>query len=376
MELMSSAHYFGSGGKEYAVKRPRLRRKRAMCDKPDLVPYQMDTITHLDNLLQLLKTSNSDTVEAMEKIATLRAEVSDLLKPIDAEYAASASALAWKVFDIPEVLEHIFSYLDNRSLLRVQQVCRSFSNCIENSLALQRKIGWQPDVNSTLRFPMMEFTVLVMFRVHQHVKTELESSSDHTSIRFSFEHYGLSEPKPNPFDDMGQIGKKIRSILICQPPVSTIQAQLNCCKDDYRSLSNALENSPVEITASDQAGVTYGDVIDAYLALKEQHKLCPNANPWQHDDDGFVDAGITFTATVTILQNDPVLKHQRVMGIANEARVAAERLTDQYMTAKRDGECVAQMTFVDLLSSCIARDRGLPIPTLAEFKATTEPGEG
>lgn len=81
-----------------------------------------------------------------------------------------------------------------------------------------------------------------------------------------------------------KLGKRCRNMLICQPPIKSLNVYTRCC---HPSWSWRNTHDPAEVIEV-ETGVRMGDLIDAYQRITAAHRMCPDAEPPDHDDEGFV----------------------------------------------------------------------------------------
>lgn len=134
-------------------------------------------------------------------------------------------------------------------------------------------------------------------------------------------------------------GKRCRDVLFCQPPIKSMRINTRCCSPSWPWRPSHKE---AEIFRNEN-GIRVGDLIDAYLRVNEQHKLCPDAIPELHDEDGFVTPRISFETKVTTLDDDPELLERyriekRRKAEEEKFKFRQERM-GPYITAKRLGKC-------------------------------------
>ncbi|KAK5712323.1 hypothetical protein LTR15_011902 [Elasticomyces elasticus] len=145
-------------------------------------------------------------------------------------------------------------------------------------------------------------------------------------------------------------------MLICQPPLLTIQAYTSCCAGPRFWRHRHGDDRPPASILTSTTGITVGDILDATAELQAKHRLCPDASPFNHHADGTVDVHVSFEAVVKAEEGDPfyVRERRRMVKEKEKKRERIERQgrIDAYAAAKRT-----------------ARDEGRAIPTLAEFEA-------
>ncbi|KXT14611.1 hypothetical protein AC579_3668 [Pseudocercospora musae] len=167
------------------------------------------------------------------------------------ERRASAGA-ARRVFDVPELLERILTFLGRRELLIVQRVNKTMFAAIENSVILARKLHLLPNASGHLETPFSKtrkyryrtcpgscrrkwtspfhlpgFKCYSMSRV-PHVAADpgaLNEVSDPENYRCRTIAAAVRPRK----EGAAPIGARCRKMLICNPPVTEMQVYPHCC---------------------------------------------------------------------------------------------------------------------------------------------------
>ena len=309
---------------------PRVRR--TISDSPQLRICYLSTLDHLDELTKIVEAEGTDITHIRNIVTTMKAE-SEKVAIIDANTALSlswgqSSLLPAKVFNIPELLEHILSFLPNPVLFRVQGVSQNFYKCINDSISLQRKLGLKPDPGSYLRFPFVDPLRQWHYYVDRHPNASATAGKDGPTLALTFEHFD---------DTLYDVGSNVRSSLICQPPLLSVQAFARCCGPHLPVDATTAKPGAIKpFTSKD--GLRFGDILDAYRSMKQEHRLCPHAALYQHDDDGKVDPKIVFMATVPVSETDPLYVEYLERKAGEKQRDATEQRLQQYIAAKTNGE--------------------------------------
>lgn len=85
-----------------------------------------------------------------------------------------------------------------------------------------------------------------------------------------------------------------------------------------------------------------GDVRNAYDRITGEHRLCPDAQPCDHQPDGSVKVHVSFEATVIAEHDDPALVQRKESERKRKVDEAKERELEArmrpYVAAKRIGE--------------------------------------
>ncbi len=117
-----------------------------------------------------------------------------------------------------------------------------------------------------------------------------------------------------------------RRMLVCQPPVIIMEAYAQCCGSAWpvswqavwpsaeihhgeRKSNISLDpGSTIRSTNPTAGGLTIGHLYDCAKHVIERHRYCALADYEEMDENGFVDAGLYFFATVRLNEGDPMLE--------------------------------------------------------------------
>ncbi|EMC93579.1 hypothetical protein BAUCODRAFT_125428 [Baudoinia panamericana UAMH 10762] len=289
---------------------------------------------------------------AQDELENQRRALDGLLAHISpqARHSPESAVLMEKVFNTPELLEHILYQLSNFELMVAMQVNKVFFNAIEGSVKLQRQLGLKDDPDSLIYFPTHDFWFSDLF-CSTHAVERVAGEPIHNLLRV---HCAVDS-----FAGDMRVGDRARSMLICQPPLKIVEAYCSCCSGPrvwrHSRLRTSNSHPPAAVFRSSR-GATVGDILDLTKRLKEEHKMCPDASSFDHNQQGFVNVHVCFEALVEAKENDPLFVRERDRfeeeRKKHTERLARQRHIDAYAAAKRN-----------------ARDSGQPIPTLAEFEA-------
>ena len=89
-------------------------------------------------------------------------------------------------------------------------------------------------------------------------------------------------------------------------------------------------------------GATFGEVIKTFAQLQTEHRLCPNADEYDHDDDGNAHAEITARGIVDIEGIAETSKDRATLKRTTDDRLlrdARSQRLHRYIRAKNTGEC-------------------------------------
>lgn len=236
-----------------------------------------------------------------------------------------------KVFDLPELLEHILRFMDLKTLLIAQQVSHPFFNAIEASPDIRRKMYLQADKG------FLSFPPLLPDRCGQHssmiADLHLQFKTGSNDMRLVVKLWPAAQfPVEVP-------GARMRRMLICQPPLYKLRVYPNCCSVSSIGRFGAKSGAT---TIHSKTGITVGQVLDTAFRVREEHKLCAHQKvTWNmHDAEGFVKPDLLFEKAVTVDANDPM----RLRLLERQARsvpiIRKKLLLTAYINAKRAGECM------------------------------------
>lgn len=238
--------------------------------------------------------------------------------------------LAATVFNTTELLENILVNLGVRDVLSAMQVSHRFQSVIEGSPVIQRKMGLKADPDRALRFPLASETRYLLCSTDASTWSMRTAPNDKILVKVDCARATSTTAKLN-------LGARCRSLLICQPPLKTLKVYVSCCHSIYRHTSRA----PAEVLTS-ETGITFGDIVDTANRVKEAHVLCPRAETFMHDEQGYVHADVRFEAEIEVPAHEPLLlakrrwmqreREQQLKGAAKQARMAP------YVAAKRLGK--------------------------------------
>lgn len=284
------------------------------------------------------RTALSDKLQhAATDLSGLEQYFSKFVKPIFYNERASTEGdvclpAVRKVFDLPELVEMIMQYLSIEDILNFQRVDRIARDIINNSPHLQRSLSLRPDPqDGPIRLPFdsqnfrssFGFVTDQAYRRGRRCFTGAGGSQLPLSIRFCRPARGLYPT----------IGTRWRQMYIVQPPIKEIRVHRPCC-DQARHRDDRL-------TLTAETGITIGDLYDMASKLSAEHRFCPFATPFLHDDDGIVRVDISFSVTITLRPDDAMALAQKTVQIDqshhnDQTRARNDRMT-VYGNYKKSG---------------------------------------
>nr|POF26348.1 hypothetical protein CFP56_22497 [Quercus suber] len=302
----------------------------------------------------------SNTAESIQpyrnQIQDLAYNLQDIVEPTARPSEASA-AVARQVFAIPELMEHVLSYLEPADLLVAQRMNRSANMAVRSSLRLQRQLHLRSDRSiyfSTAfhkdNFPGLSVDVRKTPANGIDWTWDQQTASEDTSrARLTIRFDGNTA--------LPHAGKRCRSMLVCQPALESLHVQPTCCFADYIV-------APAPRLISFGSGVTVGDLFDAVEQARKEHRNCALAEGPMHRTDGTVKVDVRVCESLELSPLDPIMASTRNSSQARANRSShrrsysrqiqeQEKLLNDFAAAKRDALAL-----------------GLAVPTLAEYQAT------
>ncbi|KAK5735845.1 hypothetical protein LTR17_007857 [Elasticomyces elasticus] len=168
------------------------------------------------------------------------------------------------------------------------------------------------------------------------------------------------------------VGGRLRSMLICQPPIKEMSILANCCRRLYTAETE--KEAPKIFNAT---GLTVGDLYAATMDHAQRHMDCVHAYIRHHDkEDGTVQATITFEGQLQLQPGDPQIPRQKPSEL-HESMYEAEDRDDLNQTYKLDqnlhyhkDRCgLAQRLTRYVMYKRKAHDNGERIVTMADYLA-------
>lgn len=287
-----------------------------------------------DALMGLRTASRTDNIvgnvvlQEAEKQCTASGEI--LREMVEPKFFnrchGTRSTTAEKFFDVAEVAEHVMTYLEIIDVLALQRVNKRTFAIIAGSKKLQRKLHLLPDPQAVARGLAFRSRRSKIFypRGHGNLRnldvaicrpgcnsnysTELASFS--LSVELQFPEYDGS---------LALLGERVGNMLICQPPITTVDVEISCCQGKFRKeadiISGGSEDDEGEQRlqlrksrrqawrtvqggrlgkVKNEEGIRLRDLLDACQKWAKQHELCPYAHRGLHDGEGKVMPDLRF----------------------------------------------------------------------------------
>lgn len=288
--------------------------------------------------------------DAKEDCAAIKHGVEDAMGRLHIDHRVPPTPhLANKVFGTPGLLENILTFASIPDLLRAYRVNKTFLNLIEGSALLQRRLGLLPDHDCHLRLPAQQLIThssgvdmdSVFFGgISSRLTGESVLEPNTVPIQINGGAYRLRN-KTAELVKIRPLGERCRNMLITQPPIKEMRVYLQCCTPDYLSYRPRQSVLP-ERTISCESGITAEQIWTVISTLQSEHRLCPDADADDHDDEGYVHPRIRIEGTLALKLDDPMLmeckrRQQECLQEEDEWNAKDARFAP-YIAAKRSGE--------------------------------------
>ena len=315
----------------------------------EVLKWQTSIANCLEALQSKPNTISSEPRESQDLLRTARHGVQEtqsfLARTLKQDVLATAPSesspvKAKQVFDIPELAEMVLLNLPAQDVFNATRAYRELASSATSSAKVQTMLGLRGDKNS-------------FWRCHFGGRYGKHASGSYLN-GISCELAERSYWDPGPQEEVQiigtiytsrmrgktvgskpSIGSRVRSMLLCQPPVYEIKAKPSCCGSKMH---------PIVIEST--TGVTVGDLMDAEEKLTREHRLCSFAPSSLHNRrTGEVETAMEIRGTLTLRSDDPVVETRRwcemqpvtqPMPPAQKSELEVE--LDKYIQAKKAGE--------------------------------------
>lgn len=269
-------------------------------------------------------------------------------------------AAGQKVFDVPELLESILIHVPPIELIRAAMISKGTADLLKLSPKLVKRISsmTRPDYSSYFRIPLLgtppsNYVSGIEFYSEQTVRMAARTKVTITLVR-----------RESPLPSIGQLG---RSVLIVQPPALQATILPECCVN-YRpkpraSSTGCYAEPKLQENISSSSGLTIGDVLDALIEVRRQHRLCPFAAKAMHDNAGFVKTGVSFTIGIDV-RYAPAL----APAVLQTQRVVFSRGLDDYIDTRLERKLRSMLVVLfNVADSRVGQATGHAVPTFEEY---------
>ncbi|KAK4611669.1 DNA-directed RNA polymerase II subunit RPB1 [Fulvia fulva] len=263
--------------------------------------------------------------DARTHTATLKTHLDRLWKiiPPAKHVSEESAAKAQQVFDTPELLEDIISYLNTPGKLKVMGVQRTWRNTILGSTRLQKAIGLLPYDDGIYYSPFSKrfyggtYSLLNQRNfgwglggnnmpggTYDDSNGNFRWDEDSEYSFWTINHMPVTEDPTKleiniEWTTSMKLGSRIESMLICDPPVKNISAMTRCAYNcDQVGNSYHPSRARYGLTSSSSVGFTLGELHQVSKEIIAKHPNCRCH-------------GVIFETTVPLLKSDPVLIHRR-----------------------------------------------------------------
>lgn len=342
---------------------PRLRPSTHY-GQPELA--FLDELRKIEEDLHTISDLHAGTPVASDQLRAALQQASEstfrLKLLIHDKYRADRGA-ARKVFDVAELTEMILSFLPAGCLLVVACVSRLFATSIARSAKLQRNLCLRPELSAFWSSPFHDIDgssgpglpgVSCNFKyndpymqdpsVHERPRNITKvKGKDACSIECIFHHTNMVSATGLPV-----IGTTPGAMLICQPPVLWMMAELNCCSWRTNRLPSHMRYNShhgYQAVIRSDTGITFGDLFDVAERLCKKHDHCGFVtSPELHTRLGAVKVRVKFHGVLWLREDDPhwVMapggRLGRILYDVNVHPNTVPRAFGDYITTKKSGE--------------------------------------
>ena len=226
--------------------------------------------------------------------------------------AGNAPDQPHRIFGIAELVEHVLSFLSTRDLLTVRHVNRALRDSVEHSEVLQRKLHTRPNKSGYLETPFAtgsESSTAAAFVCDSQFPAVtlpppgfefLDTAAlDTHSVQVWAKCTGISSTGFS----VPSSSSPYRSMLVCHPAPTRMNVHPICCSSERQFLTPGLDVERQKVTSP--TGITVGDLYDATVEIRREHRLCPYAARYLHDEDGYVRVDVSFRSLLELKPEDP-----------------------------------------------------------------------
>lgn len=221
------------------------------------------------------------------------------------------------VFATPELLENILLQCEIISLLSVWGANKHFSNTIEGSVKIQRKLGLLADKDCDIYCPRNDQSLLsirssvIAHRAYSEIFDQ-GGIDKFSQVLLTF-HVNEFVPRTGIIaKPIAPASPRFRKMLICQPPITSINVYAGCCT--YPSGYALWRVANPEETLTNDAGLTVDDVLQSYTRVFANHRNCPHTTVHKTGDDGTAKKlEVYFRADFEVSATEPLLVARKNM---------------------------------------------------------------
>ncbi|KAK5677524.1 hypothetical protein LTS10_010096 [Elasticomyces elasticus] len=234
-----------------------------------------------------------------------------------------SAIVAQRVFTIPELCENILSYLPaNIDLYRAMRTNQDMAAAVRGSPSIQKALGFVPADKGHWYGPFeyQQFGGHGWNHDHGFACSRNAWVSEESGFATVTANFVLSTPEAT----LRGVMAAFRNVRICTPPIREMECYVDCCggmrnqaerggsdghRWDWDETETGAVPAPKPITpVKNPQGLTVGDLFQATVRLKEEHRLCPYAKESHVDvETGSVQVDVSFKGQVQLSPDDPVL---------------------------------------------------------------------
>jgi hypothetical protein len=196
------------------------------------------------------------------------------------QYILSQHSKAKEALHIPEIAENILSNLSPTDLLRAQLVDKSIFLTIQGSRVLQQNLFLQPRLTGPFEvFPETKFVYVAgswggtgSFKCPPCGKMEALVAAGATSTTSVNPGKVFLSIKGSHRER--QLGSRVASMLICQPPIYVMQVIMPCCPEGKFDMKTPTVDSSGHFVLKAEHGITNRHIDDAIRTVRHLHSSC------------------------------------------------------------------------------------------------------
>ncbi|KAK3658953.1 hypothetical protein LTR56_001390 [Elasticomyces elasticus] len=288
-----------------------------------------------------------------------------------------SAIVAQRVFTIPELCENILNYLPaNLDLYRAMRTNQAMAAAVRGSPSIQKALGFAPADKGHWYTPFeyQQFGGYGWNHDHGFTCDRNVWLNEPPGFAAVTANFVLRTPEAT----LRGIMAPFRDVQICTPPIREMKCHVDCC-DGMRGQTERGGNdgewdeaetralpAPKPITPlKNPQGLTVGDLFQATIRLKEEHRLCPYAHETRVNlETGSAQVDVSFTGQVQLSPDDPVVIAQQKPVDDNDWPVLPVWVPDERELQR---QAQTQMIAGYVKAKTDALMHGMPIPTLVEY---------
>lgn len=209
-------------------------------------------------------------------------------KHFNEQHDSRSSMTAYSFFDVAEITDLICEHLPLPDIMALQQVNKRMLAITEGSTKIQDRMNLETAMDA-------DIMIDVDLTIDRSLKSRLRLPN--IRIHYEEEHKGryrdsnsevVVECAADLWTEAAKPGNRLRRLVATPSWLSTMHVNPLCCMGHQRR-SEAL-------TITSMAGITIGNIYDAYIRVQNKYRYCPHAAIRDHQADGTVRMGVIFTS--------------------------------------------------------------------------------